>query len=111
LYATDAHILVKQNMKVHGFEDEEIAIINDCFIHKNAFAEILRYDVVHITENGFECTKDNVTATIKYVKKDEVSWTYPKADAIIPDEKDKKRITIDEIGLNIKLLTKLEQCL
>ena len=111
LFATDAHIAIKQDLKVHGFEDEEIEFLNNTYLHKNAFAEILRYNEVYVRENGFFCKKDNFSAFIEFIKLEDFPHTYPKIEAVILDPADKNRIAIDEIGMNIKLLTKLEQCL
>jgi hypothetical protein len=103
VYATDAHILLKQNLKAHAFTDDEIELMNGKFLHAAAFNEVYRYDSVTVTEQGFICRKGPVKTIVEFTPFD---GKYPDADAVIPTG---PVSPIDSIGLNMALIKKVEQ--
>tara|TARA_R110002049_G_scaffold224712_4_gene396512 strand:+ start:10640 stop:11179 length:540 start_codon:yes stop_codon:yes gene_type:complete len=98
IVATDAHILIKQSIKLHGFTDEEIEILNGKFLHRDAFDEIYKYRNVTVTKKGFLCKNKNVTCLIEFSK---VEFSYPKWRNVIPTG---ELHDIDEIGINTHFL-------
>ena len=55
-YACDTHILVKNNLsECSTFTDEEIEKLDGKFIGSKAYKSILSYDMVQVTDMGFEC--------------------------------------------------------
>lgn len=71
VYATNAHILVRQSLKSHDFSDNEIALLDGVCMHKDVFDVIYQYEEIYITKEGektyVEGTKGRVTA--KYALK------------------------------------------
>lgn len=53
LYCTNASVLIKQKIELHKFEPHEIAFLDGKLLHKNVFKELLRYNFVEITAEGF----------------------------------------------------------
>ena len=52
-YASDAHVLVKNDLSVcSSISQEQIEILNGKLLHKDAYKEILKYDVIDISEEG-----------------------------------------------------------
>ena len=55
-YASDIHILVKNKLsECSTFTDEEIEKLDGKFIGSKAYKSILSYDMVQVTDMGFEC--------------------------------------------------------
>lgn len=103
VYATDAHILLKQSLKAHAFTDDEIEIMNGKFLHAAAFNEVYRYDSVTVSEQGFICRKGPVKTIVEFTDYD---GSYPDADAVIPTG---PLVPIDSIGVNMAIIKKVEQ--
>lgn len=97
--ATDCHVIVKQSLKEHAFTEDEIKIMNGKFIHKQVFNEIFRFDVVKVTEDGFNCIKKQVKVLISF---SEVDGKYPISDKIFDNLKES--LDVDEIGMNGNLI-------
>lgn len=104
LICTDGHILLKQSLKQNIFYDEEISIMNGKYLHRNAFDEVFRYDMVTVSEDGFTCRKGGVECLIKFSEPDGV---YPKWKAVLPENKNKG--SVDEIGINVNLLNRINK--
>lgn len=104
--ATDAHVLVKQSLREHNFTKEEIEIMNGKFIHKDAFIEILRYDFVMVTEEGFSCVcKKNIVKTL--ISFSDVEGKYPNYKDLFDNLK--KLEDVDFIGMNGNLIKKINE--
>lgn len=101
--ATDAHILVKQSLKEHGFTKDEITIMNGKFLHKDAFVEIFRYDYVSVDINGFTCIKGLVKCIIGF---SEIDGKYPIYGKIFENLKEE---VLSDIGIDLNLLKKISQ--
>src|SRR5690606_35096019 len=101
--ATDAHFIVKQSLREHGFNEVEIEIMNGKFLHKDAFNEVFRYDNVKVSEEGFNCIdkKNNVNSLIRFSK---MESNFPKWKPLFETDKQKE---VDEIGLNGALLKRI----
>jgi hypothetical protein len=75
MYASDAHILVKQSLKLHDIFESDF--LNGKSINKNTYANILKYQFANATENGIECSmRDN---------KDVVLFKYSENEMTMPD--------------------------
>lgn len=102
VYATNAHIALKQGLIDHDFTSDEIEILNGKLLHKAAFNEIYRYDNVTVQNDGFLCTKGHITALISFTPANELK--YPDIDSILPSG---ALVPVDSIGVNSKLLNLL----
>ena len=92
---TNAYILVKQHLSLHGFTDEEISQMNGKAVHKDTFKEILRYDQVKVISGQFVCSKGRVTVKIDF---DRIQGNYPNYEAVIPKGKPEPSV----VRLNVK---------
>lgn len=58
-YASDTHILVKNNLsECSTFTDEEIEKLDGKFIGSKAYKSILSYDMVQVTDRSFVLLQD-----------------------------------------------------
>lgn len=113
-YATNAHILIKESLAtVHGFDEEQIKLMNDKYIHKNSFKYLKGAVVYTITENGIDAVyKNGVALTIKFNNLD--GFKYPDCSKVLDDAikstQDKKKEEFD-LKLNPKMLKLFISCL
>lgn len=107
LYATDAHVLIKQYMKLHDFTDEEIKILNLKMIHRESLIQIKKYDLFEVQEEGILCVGNyNQRALFQYADNESVGQ-YPDCDAVIKDEHGQ----VSEVGIKPEFLTKISKCM
>ncbi len=99
---TDAHILLIRDLKLDGFTDEEIQVMNGKLLHKEVFKEIFRYNDVHIIDGKFHCTKGNVKAVFEFSS---CTDKYPNYQAVINKTFD----TVGKIKLNLNYLSILKK--
>src|SRR5690606_17642990 len=101
--ATDVHLIVKQSLREHGFNEVEIEIMNGRFLHKDTFNEVFRYDYVTVSEEGFNCIdkKNNVSALIRF---SEMESKFTNWKPLFETDKQKE---VDEIGLTGALLKRI----
>ncbi len=107
LYATDAHIVIKQSLKLHDFEEEEIKAVDGKYIHVNVMKELVKYDYLSFKEDHIFVIGGNVKAKFDYNNDEE--GKYPNIAAVIPNPKD--AAAIDGIVVSSKLLNILGNCM
>lgn len=101
---TDAHMLVKQSLKLHDFDDFEIEQMNGKYLHAKGFKEVLKYDHVTVEGGKLICVKDELEVQIT-LKEMETLGKYPNYGAVIPAMKD--NAPVKQITLNSKFLAKI----
>lgn len=58
-YATDTHILVKNELSACSTIDEQqLKILDGKMLHYSHYKDILKYDVIEISEDGIEARKN-----------------------------------------------------
>jgi len=53
-FATNAYVLIMQDLKMCGFTEEEMAMAEGKAIHSEAFKQLYKSDTVKVTEAGIE---------------------------------------------------------
>ena len=96
---TNASVLVRQSLLLHGFTDVEIERLEGYSIHKDVFKEVYKYKEVRVEDGHFVCFKGAVKAKFEIEKLDGV---YPKYEAVIPDES--KINPVSNFGLKFEFL-------
>lgn len=86
---TDAYILVRQKLELHGFTPEEIALMEGKRIHGRTLKEIMRYDTVTVSDQGFVCTNDYTTALFPW---DTEEGRHPDYKKVIPHVQDRQPV-------------------
>lgn len=103
-YASDSHILIKQSLELNnqvvGYE-----LLECKSIHKESFKEIRKFDIVEVTEDGFDCTSEGRKAFFPFTNID-VS-EIPDFDSIIP----KNSVNLSEIGVSPRYIGILEKAM
>lgn len=109
-YASDAHVLVKNDLSVcSSISREQIEILNGKLLHKDAYKEILKYDVIDISEEGIQCKKGNNTAFF-YFNTDS-SLKYPEAKELVEKKSALSTVPIPQISINTKLIEIMNKAL
>lgn len=99
---TDSHILVAQDLHLHGFTLDERPHMEGKFLHRDTFKELLRAETIEATAEGFRCSLKGSEYVIKYT---DVDFKFPNWQAVIPREKE----ALTEIGLAPTILAKLKE--
>lgn len=100
-YASESHILVKNPIsEISNFNEQEISALDGKSIHMNLYKEMLKYDDVLISEDGFECTKGDEKAFFYFNEIDKV----PSFDTVINNAIQSKNSSITDININVELL-------
>lgn len=109
-YASDAYVLVKNDLSIcSSIPLEQIEILNGKLLHKDAYKEILKYDVIDISEEGIQCKKGNNTAFF-YFNTDS-SLKYPKAEELIKEKLNLHTVPIPQVSINTKLIEVMNKAL
>jgi len=80
MYVSDAHILVKQSLKLHDIFESDF--LNGKSIHKNTYTNILKYQFAIATENGIECSMRG-NADVVLFKYSENEMTIPDFESVL----------------------------
>lgn len=104
LYCTDAHALLKQKIELHKFKPYEIAFLDGKLLHKNVFKELLRYNFVEITAEGFLAKVNNENKVLfKFSEYNDLSLLQRMKDVL----NEHKKNPLTEIALNPELLNNI----
>ena len=107
-YASDAHILVKNNLsECSTFTDEEIEKLDGKFIGSKAYKSILSYDMVQVTDMGFECMCDNQKVIYPFSE----VYKYPEMENVISEHLKESTEGITKLRIDPSLLSKIEKAL
>lgn len=113
-YATNAHVLMKESLSVvHGFDEDQIKLLDDKYIHRNSFKYLKGGLVYIITEKGIDAIyKNGSELTIKFNEIE--NFKYPNCSAVLDraikstQEDDKQDF---DLKINPKLLKTFISCL
>lgn len=111
LYATDAYILVKQKIDLHGFSPESIKLLDGKLLHKDSIKTLGKCTLFSISNDGTEIQgiiNKNQYITVKLINED-VNLKFPNCNAVIP--KDDMQTDVGAIGINAKYLMTLQTAL
>lgn len=103
-YSTDAYKIMKSSLSLHNFTDEEVKLMNGKFLHKNAFAELFKYNMVTATETGFRCIKNDVKCDIYY---SDFDGKYPNCETLLENYIKEGSKEVKQIAINPKYLDSL----
>lgn len=108
-YASDAHILVKNKLsECSTFTDEEIEKLDGKFIGAKAYKSILSYDIVQVTDMGFECIlHDNQKVIYPFSE----VYKYPEMENVISEHQKESTEGITKLRIDPSLLSKIEKAL
>ena len=108
MYASDAKILVKNKIsEVSNFTEEQIALLEDKYLHQSEYKDLLKEDIVTITSEGFIAKQRNR----------ETLYKFNVGCGVFPENIDRlfeeKRNPVDKIGIDIyylEIIRKTLQC-
>jgi len=106
VYATDAHVAIKQSLdKFHGLDEESIANLEGKQIHYSVLKELDKYNIVLFKSDCIHAYTDEIIATFNYCKHE---YMYPNVDSVIHIELKEK---LGEVSFNPRNLVLLSQAM
>lgn len=110
-YATDGYILVKNKIDECSTIDlDQIEILNDKYLHKDHYMDILKYDIIQISEEGIEAKKNNGGEKAFFYFSN-ADYKYPSAENLLQGTLNKQNVELSDVGLNLKLMDRLRKSL
>lgn len=103
LYATDAHIAIKQSLKLHGLEQEEINALDGKLISSEGIKALKKMDGFYIDEKGIVGVKGQNETRFNFVDE-----RFPDLEAVLP--KSSQEAT-EFIGINPELYARVGKVL
>lgn len=111
VYVSNCFILVRQSLSAHGFEAEEIALLDGVCMHKEVFDVIWGYEYINVVKEGeqvlFVCIKGKVTAKYGVHSVEKEGITEPNFETVLPQVK-LKLAEKSVLGVNLDLLVILK---
>jgi len=109
-YASDGVVLVKNKIEeCSTIPVEQIDLLNNKFLHKDAYKAILKYDTIEISEDGIECKKGSEKA-FYYFNNDE-TLKYPNCEELLKRVFNMPNINTTQIGFNLSKIDGIEKSL
>ena len=109
-YASDGHILVKNKIEeCSTIEIDQIEILSNKMLHRDHYKDILKYDVVEISDEGIEARKGAEKAFFYFATDD--SMKYPSAEKLMQDTLNKQNVNTPRIGFKLEYLDRLRKSL
>lgn len=111
-YASDGYILVKNKIEeCSSIDAEQIKILENKYLHKNHYRDILKYDLIEISEEGIEARKVNGCEKAFFYFSNPDNYKYPNAESLLQGILNKQNFQTCDIGLNLKLMDRLRKAL
>lgn len=111
-YASDGHILVKNKIKeCSSINDEQIQILDNKYLHKDHYRDILKYDIIEISEEGIEAKKVNGGEKAFFYFSNAEEYKYPGAENLLQNIINKPNLDTNNVGLDLKLMDRLRKSL
>ena len=104
IYATDAHILVKQSLRgVHVLDETQCENLEGKFFHKDLLKLLDKQEVVMFEKDGISISSFGIEKSL--IPYSECDIKFPNCDAVIPAS---SQITaVDFVGITPKILARL----
>ncbi|MDD3064616.1 MAG: hypothetical protein PHX50_17700 [Massilibacteroides sp.] len=108
-YATDGSLLVRNEVsECSSIDEEQIGMLNGKMINSESYKNLLRYDVIVISEDGIEAQKGSQKAFFYFA---DIDGKYPNAEKVLQDVLNKATVPMPSIMLNTSNLIKLNKAL
>lgn len=107
-YASDSCILVKNELSACStIEEQQLQLLDGKLLHYSHYKDILKYDVIEISEEGIEAKKNGQKAFFYF----NTTEKFPDAEKVINDALSSTPVQTSQFALNIELLAKLKKAL
>lgn len=112
LYATNAHLLIKQHLTLFGFTKNEVSLLNGHSISLEDFKMIRKFKEHYPLENGIECKTGNSSFLYLFNDQDFLDKDFPsKIDNIINQTLSIGQENDLTFGLNLRSLNSLREAM
>lgn len=109
-YASDGHILVKNKLEeCSSITYDQIELLHDKFLHREHYKDILKYDVIEVSDEGIEARK-GTEKVFFYFTIDE-TLKFPSAEKLMQDTFNKQNVNTSRIGFKLECLDRLRKSL
>lgn len=111
-YASDGYILVKNKIEeCSSIDAEQIKILENKYLHKDHYRDILKYDLIEISEEGVEARKVNGGEKAFFYFSNPDNYKYPNAERLLQEVLNKQNVHTCDVGFNLKFMDKLRKAL
>lgn len=112
LYTTDGHVLIKQNLKLFGFTEEEIKHLEGHSIDKQDWVMIRKFKEHYPVKNGIECKTKSSSFLYLFNDKDFLESKMPEMmDNIISKNESFGQQKDFTFALNMKLFNNIREAM
>ena len=109
-YAADGYILVKNKLEeCSTIEPEQISLLNNKLLHRDHYKDILKYDVIEISDEGIEARKG--TEKVFFYFASDSTLKYPDAERLLQNTLNRQNVDTSRIGFNLGFLDRLRKSL
>lgn len=102
LMATDGFAAIKQHLSLHDFDDDEIALMNDKFLHRSIFPDLYKAEILRVRDSlGIYAIAKSGTET--FHKWSWVNDRFPDLESILTSDAEETALAtwaIDPVRLN-----------
>lgn len=107
-YASNSRMLVRNELSACSTIDEQqLQILDGKLLHYSHYKDILKYDVIEISEEGIEAKKNGQKASFYF----NTTEKFPDAEKVINDTLSLTPVQTSQFALNIELLARLKKAL
>lgn len=100
VYATDAHVAVKQSLSLHDIDEESAKLLEGKLLHKSHLQIMKKCDFFEILPNGIKSKKGMMTITHEFYDD-----KYPDIEKVFPKKAD---YSLNVLSINAVLLKKVQ---
>lgn len=109
--ATDGHILVRIDLKLHSdFTEDDLSLLNGKLIHKDIWASITKSHLVLVEEDGIIYHKKGIKFKAFY-NLDAADMKYPDYSSVINPYKTLNKAGIKQVGISAKKMQLAQKAL
>ncbi len=107
-YASDAHILIKNDIsEISTLDQEGIEKLDGKLLNADSYKNLLKYDKISISDDGIECTKGGDKAFFYFAE----NLEYPDAEKLIQGVLSENIVPLPQIGLDLELTNTIGKAL
>ena len=108
-YATNAHLLVRNRIdQISNLSTDQIMALDGKMIHKKDFAQLSRFDVITVTEEGIEAITEERKAFFYFYESEK---GYPDTESIIQSIENASIKEVSVFGINFQETTNAQKAL
>lgn len=108
MYASDSHVLVRNNIsECSNLNEEDIEKLNGKCLYRNTYKNILTYEFIKVEDDGIRCFKGYEVCFYKFGNIEK----YPNMELVVRDALFKKPIQVNGLYINPRFVDIASKCI